>query len=296
MWKKIEPIFKADFWSSQALISLTIVMVTLLLAYIFRKLFGRFIQKSTKIIQNDPTNYLFLKHAISAIIYIVGFSLAFYEIEYFRTIANSLLAGAGILAIAVGFASQHALSNIISGIFLIIFKPYRINDRIIVREKLSGIVQDITLRHTVIKDFQNRRIVIPNSVISEEVVINADLEDERVCRFIEVTIRYEENLDLAKKIIQEAAQRHPFNIDVRTEEEIELGEPVVVVRVIELGELGVKLRGYAWAKNQPDGFKMHCDLLETIKKEFEDKGIKIPYPYRTLVTAFGGETSPPLLH
>lgn len=296
MEKKIEQFFQADFWSSQALISLIIVLTTFLLAYIFRKIFGRFINNSTKILQNDPTNYLFLKHAISAIIYIVGFSLAFYEIEYFRTIANSLLAGAGILAVAVGFASQHALSNIISGVFLIIFKPYRINDRIIIREKLSGIVQDITLRHTVIKDFQNRRIVIPNSVISEEVVINADLEDERVCRFVEVTIRYEDDLDLAKKIIRESAENHPLNIDVRTEEEIEQGEHVVVVRVVELGEIGVKIRGYAWAKNQPDGFRMHCDLLEIIKKEFENQGIRIPYPYRTLVMGSGNENIPPLLH
>jgi len=296
MEKKIEQFFQGEFWSSQALISLIIVLATFILAFIFRKIFGRFINNSTKILQNDPTNYLFLKHSISAIIYIVGFSLAFYEIEYFRTIANSLLAGAGILAVAVGFASQHALSNIISGVFLIIFKPYRINDRIIVREKLSGIVQDITLRHTVIKDFQNRRIVIPNSVISEEVVINADLEDERVCRFVEVTIRYEDDLDLAKKIIRESAENHPFNIDVRSEEEIEEGEPVVIVRVVELGEIGVKLRGYAWAKNQPEGFRMHCDLLETIKKEFENKGIRIPYPYRTLVMSSGKENLPPLLH
>ena len=105
-------------------ISTGIVAGTILVAFIVNRLFRRFIRRNSLLIRNDPTNYVFLRHALTGIIYVVGFSWAVYSLPSLRAVANSLLAGAGILAVAVGFASQHALSNIISGIFIVIFKPF----------------------------------------------------------------------------------------------------------------------------------------------------------------------------
>ena len=260
-----------------------IILATFVLAYMFRRFFNRFILNSTHIVKNDPTNYKFLKHTLSSLIYIIGFSLAVYRIEPLRAVANSLLAGAGILAVAVGFASQAALSNIISGVFLIIYKPFSVNDRITVRDTLRGVVEDITLRHTIIRDFENKRIVIPNSVISEEVVVNADLNDEKICRFVETGISYDSDVKKAKRIMQEEALKHPLHLDNRTAEQIEEGVEEVVVRVLSFGESSVNLRAWVWANNQADGFVMHCDLLESIKERFDAEGIEIPFPYRTLV-------------
>lgn len=265
------------------LISLGIVVITFIAAYLFRRFFNRFILQSTMLVKNDPTYYKFLKHVLSSIIYIVGFSMAIYRIEALQVLASSVLAGAGILAVAVGFASQAALSNIISGIFLIVFKPYRVNDRVTVRDNLRGIVEDITLRHTVIRDFENRRIIIPNSVISDEVIVNADMSDEKVCRFVEVGISYDSSIAEARRIMQEEALKHPMHIDNRKPEHIEAGKPEVEVRVISFGDSSVNLRAWVWAANQADGFTMHCELLESIKGRFDEEGIEIPFPYRTLV-------------
>ena len=124
-------------------IFLSIIIATVVCAFLINRFFLRLIRRSTHEMQNDPTNYQFLRHALNAIIYLVGFGIAIYTMPGLRALASSLLAGAGILAVAVGFASQHALSNIISGIFIVIFKPFRINDRLQVRQ-LSGIVEDIT--------------------------------------------------------------------------------------------------------------------------------------------------------
>jgi small-conductance mechanosensitive channel len=260
-----------------------IIVVTFILVYFFRRFFNLFILNSTKIVKNDPTNYKFLKHVISTLIYLIGISLAVYRIEPLRAVASSLLAGAGILAVAVGFASQAALSNIISGVFIIIYKPFRVNDRVTVRDSLRGVVEDITLRHTIIRDFENKRIVIPNAVISDEVVVNADLTDEKICRFIEVGISYDSDVKKAKLIMQEEALKHPLHIDNRTEEHIEKGMEEVNVRVLSFGDSSVNLRAWVWAANQADGFVMHCDLLESIKERFDAEGIEIPFPYRTLV-------------
>lgn len=263
--------------------ALAIILFTFIFSYIFNRLFKRFILKSSLILKNDPTNYQFLRHAITAVIYTIGFGMAIFQIDALKAVAGSLLAGAGIVAVAVGFASQHALSNVVSGLFIILFKPYRINDRITVKDTMSGQVEDITLRHTVIRDYQNRRIVIPNSVISNETIVNADLTDEKVCRFIEVGISYDSDIQRAKAIMREESIKHPLQIDNRTEEAIAKGKDEVIVRVLSFGDSSVNLRAWVWANNQAEGFEMHCDLLERIKERFDAEGVEIPFPYRTLV-------------
>lgn len=256
---------------------------TLILAWLFNRLFSRFIKRSSILINNDPTNYQFLKHFISAIIYIVGLGVAVYSIPPLRNIATPLLGGAGILAVAIGFASQNALSNLISGVFIIMFKPFRVNDRLRIRDTLAGIVEDITLRHTVIRDFENRRIIVPNSVMNQEIIINADFNDDHICRWVDIGIGYSSDIELAKNIMREEAEKHPLHIDIRKPEEVAQGKPDVVVRVILLGEYAVQLRAYVWADNQANAFVMGCDLLESIKKRFDDEGIEIPFPYRNII-------------
>jgi small conductance mechanosensitive channel len=163
------------------------------------------------------------------------------------------------------------------------FKPFRVNDRIILRDTLSGVVEDITLRHTVIRNFENRRIVIPNAIISNEVLINADLGDEKICRFLEIGISYDSDIDLAKKIIFEEVRQHKDYYDVRTLEDILNGIPEVTIRVISMGDSSVNIRAWVWAVNSATGFAMHCDLLESIKKRFDKEGVEIPFPHRTIV-------------
>jgi len=259
-----------------------IVFITIFAAFLVGRFFKRLIRRSTEVLKNDPTNYLFLGHSLKATIYIVGFSIAIYMMPGLRVLANSLLAGAGVLALAIGFASQQALSNIISGVFLVIFKPYRIGDRLKVGEKY-GIVEDISLRHTVLRDLYNKRVIIPNSIISNEVIVNSDIEDVRICNRMEIGISYDSDLRKAKAIIKEEILRHPLHIDHRTAQEIEEGEELAPVKVIGHGESSINLRAWAWAKNSPDAFNLECDLWESIKLKFDQEGIEIPFPHRTLI-------------
>jgi len=263
-------------------IPLAILLLTFLVAYLVDRFFRRLIRKSTEQMKNDPTNYKFFRHAIRALLYIIGISIAIYTMPSLRVLASSLLAGAGVLAVALGFASQHALSNIISGIFIIIFRPFRVNDRLSLGE-LNGIVEDITLRHTVIRDFENRRIIIPNSKISDEIIINADFGDDKICKWVNIGISYDSDIEKAKEIIKNQIINHTLSIDNRTPNEAKEGVEAVPVKVVSLGDSSVNLRGFAWANNSADAFDMGCDLLESIKLQFDKEGIEIPFPHRTLV-------------
>ena len=269
----------------EATLTITVVLILLLMflaQYFLRRAFRRFEKSRVHTELEDTTNYRFLYYALLALIYITGIGFAIWNIPSLRHVAQSMLASAGILAIVVGFASQQALGNIVSGIFIVIFKPYRINDRLTIQDTLRGIVEDINLRHTIIRNFENQRIIIPNSIISNEILVNSNYTDDKLCKFINVGISYSSDIDLAKNIMSEEVQNHPFNIDVRSQEDIESGVPRVMVRVVMLGESSVNIRAWAWASDPQNAFVMECDLLESIKKRFDRQGIVIPFPQRTI--------------
>jgi small conductance mechanosensitive channel len=262
-----------------------ILVGTFALAYVIDLFFNRFLKKSAAILNsNDPKKYIFLRHFLRAIIYIVGVGWAVSEVPYLKTLSSSLLAGAGVLAVAIGLASQQALSNVVAGLFIIIFKPFRIGHRLKLNKDhlLQGIVEDITLRHTVIRDFENRRIVIPNSVISQEIIINADLGEDKIIKYVELNVSLQANLQKAKEIMREEVVKHPLHIDPREEEDIAAGRPEVTVRVVAIGEYFVTIRAWACAKDATEAFEMYCDLLEAIKLRFDAEGVEIPIPQRNI--------------
>lgn len=263
---------------------LLIIFGTLIVAAIFQSVFRRIIKRKSHDLNNDPTNYKFLKHTLSALIYIVGFSWAVYSIPTLRVMATSMLAGAGILAVVVGFASQQALANVIAGVFIVIFKPFRINDRVQLKDNFySGIVEDITLRHTVIRNFENRRIVIPNSLMSSEIIVNSDFGEDLICKFIDVGVSYDSDVALAKQVLMEEIMSHPNWLDRRSEEEKKDPEHApVTIKVVALAESSVNLRAWAWSGDTAAAFDMNCDVLEKIKTRFPAEGITIPYPQRTV--------------
>ena len=187
-----------------------------------------------------------------------------------------------MVAIA-GFAAQQAFSNIVSGMFIVIFKPFRVGDQIKVGDKYYGIVEDITLRHTIINNFENRKVIIPNALISAETVINDSIIDEKICMHIEIGISYDSDIDKAMQIVREVAMAHPAVIDNRTSTEKEKGEPQVVVRLSRFGDHYMNIKAFVWTEDPYNMWQVQSDLNVSIKKRFDEAGIEIPFPYRTIV-------------
>ena len=263
-------------------IAITIV-AAIALVRITRFFLNRYLKRNSSHLNADPTNFRFLKNSISVVIYVIAIFVIIYMLPGGKTLSVSLFASAGIIAAIAGFASQAALSNIVGGIFVVMFKPFRVGHIIQIGTDKIGAVEDITLRHTVIRDFQNRRIIIPNSVISNETILNSTIEDEKICRFIEYGISYDSDMQKAKEIIREEALRHPLCIDNRSDEDKEKGLPVVRVLVIGFGDSAVLLRAYVWSNNVGESWQLFTELNEWVKARFDAEGIEIPFPHRTLV-------------
>lgn len=267
----------------QLILALVVLAFAFIISLIIKFSINRFVRIASSKLKVDPTKYKFLKNAVDFLVYLIATIIIFKSIPELNSFGNGLLASAGIIAAIVGFASQSAFSNIVSGIFLVIFRPFSVGDRIKVGQYYTGDVEDITLRHTVIRDFENKRIIFPNTVISSEVIINSTTSDEKVCMFVEVGISYSSSIDKAMEIMRDEAQNHAFFIDNRSDEDKAANIPAVTVRVIQLADSSVQLRASVWAKDPSTGFSLKCDLLKSIKERFEKDGIEIPFPHRVVI-------------
>lgn len=259
-----------------------VAVLTLVAASLVQTWFKRSIAKKIADKQ-DPTSYKFLRYIAIFGVYFMGGIIAILAFPSLRGIAQTALGGAGIVAVVAGVASQEALANLVGGIFIITFKPFKIGDIIKVDESMVGTVTDITLRHTIIRNYENKMIVIPNSVINKEKLINYDLGERMCCQWIEIGISYDSDIDLAKHIMREHCEEHPLLLDHRSELDKYNNVEKVIVRVIGLNDSEVTLRAWAWASNFSEAFEMKCDLYESIKKRFDKEGIEIPFPHRTMV-------------
>lgn len=259
------------------------VVVAVLTVTILRWLIDFMLKRNLERLRAAQTDLSFLKNSVSFVVFTAAVVIIFMNIPQLKNVGTALFAGAGVLAAIVGFASQKAFANIISGIFIVLFKPFRVDDVLELNDAKMGMVEEITLRHTVIRDFENRRIVIPNSIISEQTIINSHLSDERIHKHVVFQVSYDTNLDQAMDIIADEALNHPNCIDGRSEEDKAAGESPVVVRVVKHDESGISLKLWVWCDDAAKAFELKCDLLKSVKERFDEAGIEIPFPHRTIV-------------
>ena len=265
-----------------AILPIVAIVIAVVLGYTARKTVSNILAKTAEHLKVAPTNYTLLKNASGFIVFGLIMLIMTLMIPALRSIGAGLFASAGIFAAIIGFASQQAFSNIIGGIFIVIFKPFRVGDVIEV-STFTGTVEDITLRHTVIKDFQNKRIIIPNSSISSETIVNNHIRDERLRRRLEFKVALDADIDKASAILIEEISKHRNFLDTRTEEEKANGTPLLTVNVNLIGEYFVNLMVYAWSATPALSFELFCDINKIVLKRFREEGIEIPVPHRKMI-------------
>lgn len=272
----------AVFCLKAAVIYLFVRIVTAFIKYLFR----RSLRRQGKLAV-DETKAGFIRQIVVAAVYIIGVAAFLSLIPGMEKVSNSILASAGIGAMAVGLASQDALSNIVGGLFIIFSRPFKVGDFVMVDDIITGTVVEITLRHTVIRNAENRMILIPNNKMNSSTVVNSSYGETATCAFVEVGVSYNTDLDGAMEAMRDEIMKHPMLIDHRSDAERESGAPQVVVRVTALGDSAITLRAWAWASTPGNAFTMKCDLLKSVKERFDREGIEIPYPYFNQIVTQG---------
>ncbi|RLI29472.1 MAG: hypothetical protein DRO46_02470 [Candidatus Hecatellales archaeon] len=260
------------FWAVATFISglaITFAIVYLVNSVLARY-FGRLAERNARLL----TTFAFLRRLVISVIALIGvMSATFTAFPEAQGAIASIFVAAGFASIVIGLAAQSSLSNIIAGVVASISQPFRIGDAIRFREDFC-FVEDMKLMHTVLRTWDNRRLVVPNSTLQNEVIINYSVEDPTMLVPIYVQVSYESDLEKAMRLMVEAARRHPDCLPTN-------GIPSAVV--MEFQDSGILLRLLSRAKDQPTAWRMARDLHLEIKKEFDRHGVEIPYPRRYLV-------------
>ena len=196
------------------------------------------------------------------------------ELEFDMSV---FLGAAGIMTVALGFASQTSVSNIISGLFLIVDKPFKIGDVVKIGDTV-GTVNTIELLSVKIRTFQNGLVRIPNEVMFKTEVLNYTHYPIRRID-VEVGVAYKEDIGKVKRVLFDVAKRNPLCLE----------EPPPLFIFVGYGESSLDMKFCVWTMNEN-----YLDLMNSIKQEikeiFDNNGIEIPFPHCTLYT--GSVTDP----
>ena len=180
----------------------------------------------------------------------------------------ALIASGGV---AIGLAMQGSLSNFAGGVLILLLKPFEVGDYIIEdTTKIEGTVKEIQIFYTKLTTIDNKTIVIPNGILTNNSLTNATAKDERRLD-LRVDISYDADLKKAKALI----------MDVLNDDPAVLREDEIVVFVDELGESSVVLGARAWTKSA-DFWQAKWRILENIKEKMDENQIEIPYRQLTV--------------
>ena len=248
-------------------VALLVVIVFYALAKVIKNFVGKVLSKVTK--NKTVTG---LAQTIMAVL-VIGIGVFFaLSILNLSGVVTSLLAGAGIIGLALGFAFQDIASNFISGILLSVRHPFGIGD-IIDANDLFGTVMKLNLRNTVIRTPQGQIIYVPNKVVYENPFKNYTKNGERRID-LSCGVSYGDDLEKAKKIAIEAVE----GLESRdTSKDVEL-------YYNEFGDSSINFTLRFWISFQelPQYWGAQSEAIMALKKAFDENDIMIPFPIRTL--------------
>jgi small conductance mechanosensitive channel len=247
-------------------IILLIIALTIVAAKIVDQMLRRSIPRITSQVEvkMDETVTIMIRRLASAIIYAFGFMLVILQIPQLRSLATAMLAGAGLAGLAIGYAARDSLSNFTSGIFIAIFQPIRVGDYVDFRGDF-GQIEDLTLRHTVIRTWDNRRVIVPNCIVSTEPIINWTIKEPEVIWPIDLAVARASDIDRARDILLKEASLHPSVLKDR--------ETSVLLTDAKDGNYSLRL--FARFSSRSTAYRAGCEIREAATTQLEREGIAI---------------------
>lgn len=255
-----------------------IIIITTLIDRIIDIIINKTIKIKNR--KNVTTMMMFFRRIKRIILYTIGLLVCLSTFEIFSTFSVTLLSGLGIGSVVLGLAAQESLKNFFGTISIIMGSPFEVGDFIECTEKgVSGTVEDITMRHTVIKTVNNRRVLIPNGEMNYYTIENFNYKDNESVKLVDYEISYESDVDKAIKIIKKEMEKlyRPNPKGKNKNEEFPK------VRLYSWESSGIKLRAWIWGKDLGDASENVYKLNYSIKKSFEKENIEIPYPHVEIV-------------
>lgn len=219
----------------------------------------------TKMMEKQGVDVTLIRFLEGIIYYALLVSVVLAAVSQLGVKTTSFFAILGAASLAVGLALKDSLANFSAGVMLILFRPFKVGDFIIVGGE-SGAVEYINVFNTVLNTADNQRKIIPNNNISNATITNVTANPRRRVDLV-IGIGYGDDIRLAKATLEEV-----ILADKRV-----LAEPALQIAVSELGDSAVNIVARPWVATG-DYWAVLCDLTEKIKLTFDEKGISFPFP------------------
>lgn len=228
------------------------------------KLIRMVVRRSLKRANADTGVMQFLDSFIKAALYIL---LVFMIASGFGLDAASVVALLGSAGVAIGLAIQGSLSNFAGGVLILLLKPFKVDDYIIIGDGVNqGTVKEIQLFYTKLATGDNHVLIIPNGTLSNSTIVNVSmLEDRRLD--ITVGIAYDADIRTAKEVL----------LKVLEQDEAVIREKDRLVFVSELADSSINLNLRCWCRNE-DYWEAKWRITENVKYALDEAGIPIPFP------------------
>lgn len=247
--------------------ALLVLLIFFGIGWVIRKVVTKILKDITS---HKPTIKL-LQMITGIVVVAVGIFIALSVLQLDKTV-TSLLAGAGVAGLALGFAFQDVAGHFISGVILAVRHPFAIGD-MIEGGGYYGYVHDFNLRCTIIETTQGQLVFVPNGELINNSFVNYTWDKKRRID-LGCGVSYGDDLDKAEKLAIEA---------VKALEAVKKDKPIQVVYK-EFGDSSINfvIRFWVHFEKNYDHLKPQSDAIKAIKKKFDENNISIPFPIRTL--------------
>ncbi len=203
-------------------------------------------------------------------------------LQRFGVSVSSLLVSLGVGSLAIGLAAQDTLSNMFAGFTLMLDRPFRVGDRVQLASGETGDVEVIGMRSTRLRTLDETMLVVPNSLLVKDRLVNMTQPTRRLTTRVEVGVAYGTDLREAKRLMHAAALASPLLDPER--------EPVVMVT--RFADFAVNLLLVFWVRDYMDLGLARGQVHEEIDRRFREAGIEIPFPVRRVIQEGAPEPGP----
>jgi len=257
----------ADFLNETILFLMLQVLGVIIASFVSLAVFNRFIRLAEERIKVRRGQLIYMRRFLQILVYSIAVILILW---IFRVDVTGLVAGLGIGALIIGFGLKEIIENWVSGLLIITGKTYRIGDVITV-DSLKGVVTDISLRTTKLRTYDRNEIIIPNSTLLKQKIINLTGGRSETVVSITSNIDIIFDVDQAKEAIEGILRVHP-NVVVAEARRREIRH------VVRLREWNVEIETLFWINIPENEEFIKSTITEAIKKKFEEEGILPPIP------------------
>jgi small conductance mechanosensitive channel len=253
--------------------NIALAVVILIVGYLAAKFTSKYSEKYITKLSKNATIGSFLSKLLFILIFVLAGVLALSVMNLDKTI-SSILAGLGIVGLALGFAFQDTAANLMSGIYISFKQPFGLGDIIETTHGHMGKVIDINLRVTKVRLFDGPVVYVPNKYLFQDYFINYTITGKRRFR-LECGVSYGDDLEKVERVAIEALESIPSRL--KSED--------VTIHWKEFGSSSINFSVNVWMeydREQSDYITTRNESIKALKKAFDENDITIPFPIRTL--------------